>query len=78
MNLAAFVRYYVRAEQAVLPEPGFPLIGFVICLYIWWSLRLPAKVAGLTWLAAGLLYGAWKTNRFRYTVASAAGDEELI
>jgi putrescine importer len=77
VNLAAFVRYYVRASKRTFVNLVSPLIGFVICLYIWWSLRLPAKLAGLTWLAAGFLYGAWKTNRFRYQVASSEADEEF-
>jgi amino acid transporter len=77
VNLAAFVRYYVRASKRTFFDLVSPLMGFVICLYIWWSLRPTAKLAGLAWLAAGLLYGAWKTNGFRHQLAFAAHDEEL-
>src|SRR3954447_3782252 len=35
-------------------------------LYIWCSLRTPAKLAGMAWLVAGLVYGAWKTRGFRH------------
>jgi putrescine importer len=36
-----------------------------VCLYLWLSLRSPAKIAGGVWLAAGVLYGAIKTRGFR-------------
>lgn len=32
--------------------------------------RTPAKVAGGVWLAAGILYGAWKTRGFGGSVIS--------
>ena len=74
VNIAAFVRYYVRAGKRTFLNLVPPLIGFVVCLCIWWSLRPPAKLAGTAWLAAGLLYGAWKTKGFRHQVEVAAPD----
>jgi hypothetical protein len=76
VNIAVFVRYYVRASKRTFLNLVPPLIGFVVCLYIWWSLRPPAKLAGTAWLAAGLLYGAWKTKGFRHQVEFAAADDE--
>ena len=76
VNIAAFVRYYVRASKRTFLNLVPPLIGFVVCLYIWWSLRPLAKLAGTAWLAAGLLYGAWKTKGFRHQVEFAAADDE--
>lgn len=64
VNLAAFQRYFVRGERT-LTNFAAPLAGFLICLAIWLSLRTPAKVAGATWLALGIAYGAWKTRGFR-------------
>jgi amino acid transporter len=74
VNLAAFVRYYVRNDRKTFLNLAPPLLGLVVCAYIWWSLRLPAKLAGLAWLAAGLLYGAWKTGGFRQPIESGAHD----
>jgi putrescine importer len=74
VNLAAFVRYFVRGSQKTFLNLVPPLLGFVVCLYIWASLRTPAKLAGLAWLAAGLLYGAWKTRGFRYNIKFATSD----
>lgn len=42
-----------------------PLAGFVVCLYIWWSLRTVAKVAGTAWLVVGIIYCAARTRGFR-------------
>lgn len=64
VNLAAFVRYYIRGEKKLryfLP----PLAGFLICFYIWLNLRWPAKLLGVSWLTVGVIYGAWKTRGFR-------------
>ncbi len=76
VNIAAFVRYYLRADKKTILNLLPPLIGFVICAYIWWSLRPLAKLAGTAWLATGFLYGAWKTKGFRHQVEFTAPDEE--
>jgi putrescine importer len=65
VNLAAFVRYWVRADERRVSDFVIPLLGFIVCLYLWLSLRWPAKLAGGTWLAAGVLYGAIRTRGFR-------------
>ncbi len=69
VNLASLTRYFVRAPErgfkAVLVNLLPPLAGFLICLYIWWSLGPVAKIAGACWLLVGIAYSAWKTNFFR-------------
>jgi hypothetical protein len=70
VNLAAFTRYWVRAEQRRPGNLVLPLLGFLICLYLWLSLRWPAKVAGGVWLGAGVLYGAIKTRGFSRNLVS--------
>ncbi len=72
VNLAALMHYYVRSERKTVLNLMLPLLGFAICLWIWLSLRTPAKLAGLAWLAAGLIYGAWKTRGFREKIEFAA------
>jgi putrescine importer len=53
VNASAFVRYWLRGEQRRWIDAVVPLLGFVVCFYIWWSLRTPAKLVGFAWLAAG-------------------------
>jgi amino acid transporter len=66
VNLAAFKHAWAgRGRGGHASALVLPLLGFAICLYLWSSLRLPAQLAGGAWLAAGLLYGAWRTRGFR-------------
>ena len=69
VNIAALVRYGVRCERGArrLRDILLPLVGFIFCFYLWWSLRMPAKIAGSAWLVAGLIYGAIRT-RGRFTM----------
>ncbi len=77
VNLAALLHYWWRAEDKRLVNLLPPLLGFVICFYIWLSLRTPAKLAGFAWLATGIAYGAWKTKGFKKTIEfREATDEE--
>ena len=64
VNAAAFVHYFLRRRKTLshlLP----PVLGFLICGFIWLNLSAPAKIAGSVWLAAGVIYGAIKTRGFR-------------
>ena len=70
VNLASLTHYWVRAERKRAVDFLLPSLGFVICLYLWLSLRTPAKIAGGVWLGAGVLYGAIKTRGFRTAVVS--------
>ena len=60
VNVASLVRYGARAKDGPrrVGDILIPLGGFIFCFYLWWSLRMPAKIAGGTWLAAGIVYGA--------------------
>lgn len=69
VNAAAIHRFYWND-----PSRGFasawknlipPLLGLLVCAYIWWSLRMPAKVVGFLWLVAGLLYYVWRIKFLR-------------
>jgi putrescine importer len=70
VNLAAFVRYWVRADDRSVAKFVLPLLGFLVCLYLWLSLRWPAKLAGGLWLGAGIIYGAIKTRGFSRNLVS--------
>jgi putrescine importer len=65
VNLAALFRYGIRAEKKSALDILLPLLGFVFCAYLWWSLRPVAKLAGGAWLAVGLIYGAIRTRGFK-------------
>jgi amino acid transporter len=66
VNAAAFARYSLRGESAHRWRDAVaPLAGFIVCVFLWLSLRWQAKVAGGIWMLVGVLYGAWKTRGFR-------------
>jgi putrescine importer len=65
VNLAAFIRYFVRGEKKTIGNFLMPLIGFGFCAFLFYGLRWQAKVAGGTWLAAGIIYGAIRTRGFQ-------------
>jgi amino acid transporter len=75
VNLAAFTHYWVRSSERRVSNFVLPLLGALICLYLWFSLRLPAKVAGGVWLAAGVFYGAIRTRGFRRQLSFEAPPE---
>lgn len=80
VNAAAIARYYFRGTSRGLKSALLnllpPLAGFVVCAYIWWSLRTPAKLFGFGWLFAGLLYYAWRTRFFQARIELVSSPEE--
>jgi amino acid transporter len=65
VNAAAFLRYFVRAEEKKAWNFIPPVVGFFICLLLWANLSRPAMIVGSIWMAAGIAFGIWKTRWFR-------------
>jgi len=65
VNAAAFVRYFLHAEQKKTWNLIPPVLGFVICLALWVSLSRPAQIVGSIWMIAGIAFGIWKTRWFQ-------------
>ena len=65
VNLSSFVRYFLRSEHKTFSHFIVPFLGFSVCLYLWLSLGIKAKIVGISWLSLGLIYGAYRTNWFR-------------
>src|SRR5512147_2860688 len=77
VNVAWLVHYYVRGTDRKVRDLVPPLLGFLICLYLWLSLRTPTKIVGFAWLLSGVAYGAWKTQGFKRAIEfREATDEE--
>ena len=74
VNAAAFTHYFLRKKERTFANFLMPLLGFTVCLIIWWNLRWQAKVAGVIWLAVGILYGMYKTNGFRKSLSFEASQ----
>jgi hypothetical protein len=76
VNASSFVHYYLRADRKKIWFLVIPVLGFTVCLLLWFSLGLKAKIAGLCWLSMGVLYGAYRTNWFRKPLQFANIDED--
>lgn len=67
VNLAAIRQYYVlrsKHERRFLADALVPLLGFLVCLAIWLSLPVLAKLVGGAWFLIGILYDAVRTRGF--------------
>ena len=76
VNVAAFLRYFVHAKEKKVTYFVPPVLGFVICLALWWNLSRPAWIYGFIWMAAGILFGLWKTKLFREQLSFELPPEE--
>ena len=70
VNFACFWQFTVLAQRKgvkwrIVQDAVLPLIGFLVCGYIWWNLNHLAKTVGGIWFAIGILYVGYKTNWFR-------------
>jgi putrescine importer len=65
VNAAAFVRYFLRAQDKHWFDFVSPVLGFLICLFIWRNLSSKAMLLGAVWMGVGIAYGAIKTKGFR-------------
>lgn len=65
VNVSSFVHYFLNNKHKTFVNFIVPVLGFSICLYLWFSLGIKAKIIGFSWLTIGFLYGAYRTSWFR-------------
>jgi putrescine importer len=69
VNLSVIQHYFIRLKQrsgrAILFNLLFPLLGALVCSYVWMNLSTRAKIAGFVWLAIGGIYLTLLTRGFR-------------
>ena len=66
LNFGAFVGF-MGVNLAALRKFGFnpvPVVGFLVCAFLWWNLTPAARNAGLVWLAVGIVSGYFATKGF--------------
>jgi putrescine importer len=44
---------------------AMPVLGFLMCGFVWLNLSRPALILGFIWMAIGIGYGAVRTRGFR-------------
>jgi putrescine importer len=70
VNAAAFMHYVGRGRKRTPSFWFVPVLGFLICAFIWIHLSRPALILGTVWMAVGILYGAIRTRGFRSELVS--------
>lgn len=65
VNAASLVHYFVRSPKRGWKDFAPPVLGFLVCLLLWWNLNPTAKIAGSIWMAFGVAYGAYRTRGFQ-------------
>lgn len=80
VNLSVVNHYYIRARLRSARQTGvylvMPVLGALVCSFLWFHLTAKAKLAGFGWLALGLLYLAILTRGFRNAPRTLASLEE--
>ena len=69
VNAASFVHTW-RHGIRNLSSLTVPVLGFMICGFIWIHLSRPALILGTLWMATGITYGAFRTRGFRSELVS--------
>lgn len=65
VNASSFVHYFLRKRERTVLNFIVPMVGFFVCLGLWWHLSARALKWGTVWMIAGILFGVWKTRGFR-------------
>ena len=65
VNLASLTHYYIRGADRTLWQLIPPILGFIICFFIWAHLSNLALIVGSIWMVCGISFGAVKTRGFR-------------
>jgi amino acid transporter len=55
VNLAALLHYGFRSKEKVILPIAMPLLGFLVCGFIWLNLARMAQLLGTAWIGVGLL-----------------------
>jgi len=65
VNAASFTHYWWRGNNRSWSNFLVPVLGFVICGFIWFHLSSAAMILGAVWMTLGIVYGAIRTRGFR-------------
>ena len=65
VNAAAFAHAFRHDSQKRLLRLPTPVLGFLVCLFLWWNLGVRTKILGTLCLALALVYGAYAARRWR-------------
>jgi putrescine importer len=80
VNLSVIQHYFIhlklRRGRAFLFNLLFPLLGALVCSYVWMNLTTKAKIVGFLWLTAGAIYLAVLSRGFRNPPKQLSFEEQ--
>jgi amino acid transporter len=65
VNAASFIHNCRRGGDRSVSGLAVPVLGFLMCSFIWLNLSRAALILGAVWMTAGIAYGAVRTRGFR-------------
>jgi amino acid transporter len=65
VNAASFIHNCRRGGDRSVSGLAVPVLGFLMCSFIWLNLSRAALILGAVWMTAGIAYGAARTHGFR-------------
>jgi amino acid transporter len=65
VNASSFVHQLRHSESRGPVSVVVPVLGFLICAFLWVNLSHAAFFVGLVWLTVGIAYGAVRTHGFQ-------------
>jgi amino acid transporter len=66
VNLSVIIYFFFRKrERKLFSYLIFPLLGFLICAYLWLNLSQLAMIVGFSWLAVGFIVLLLQTRGFK-------------
>lgn len=68
LNLSLIAYFFIKKKERsgknVLFHLVFPLIGFLVCAFVWSGFDTTTKIVGLSWIGVGIILGAIKTKGY--------------
>ena len=68
-NITVIAQYFVKDNQrslkGIIIYLILPILGSIVCVYLWFSLSIQAKIVGFSWLALGIVFLLIKTKGLR-------------
>ncbi len=69
LNLTVIYYFYIRKGQrdgkSIIIYLLFPLIGFLVCAFVWTGFDKPTYIAGFSWIAVGVIVGFIKSKGYK-------------
>lgn len=78
VNAAAFTCFVWRAQQRIAINFIQPLLGFAVCLILWWTLSTQSRILRAIWMAAGVAFGTSKTGGFGENLHGIDASPEVL